>query len=69
MNSPEREKFVRERALLHDVINELSVMKMAMFLGKKKIEDAQAVKYITDTEDSIKRIEKLIQEYRDEHSL
>lgn len=69
MESKTAKDFIRERKLLHDIVNELSTMKMAMFLGKKKTEDPVCQKLMGDTEEAIKRVESLIQGYRDENSL
>lgn len=69
MNSENAKDYGRERKLLHDIVNELSVMKMAMYLGKKKTEEEACQKLMAETEEAIKRMEELIQKYRDENSL
>ena len=69
MNNSTKENYTDERVLIHDIINELSIIKMAMFLGKKKVEDPTLLKYMADSEDAVKKIEDLVQNYRHDHSL
>ncbi len=69
MSNSTKENYTDERELLHEIINELSIIKMAMFLGKKKVEDPTLLKYMADSEEAVKKIEDLVQNYRNDHSL
>ena len=59
--------YVVERKLLHDIVNELAIIKMAMFLGKSKTEDPNLTKLLVESENAVKKIESQIQNYRDMH--
>lgn len=59
--------YILERKLLHDIVNELAIIKMAMFLGKSKTEDPTLTKLLVESENAVKKIEGQIQNYRDMH--
>ncbi len=55
----------KERALLHDLSNELSTVKIGLYLALQKVsEDPKLTKYIKQSDDAVKRAELLIENYR-----
>ncbi len=55
----------KERALLHDLSNELSTVKIGLYLALQKVsEDPKVSKYIKQSDDAVKRAEVLIENYR-----
>ncbi len=55
----------KERTLLHDLSNELSTVKIGLYLAlQKAVEDPKLSKYIKQSDDAVKRAEVLIENYR-----
>ncbi len=55
----------KERACLHDLSNELSTVKIGLYLALQKVsEDPKVSKYIKQSDEAIKRAEVLIENYR-----
>lgn len=54
-----------DRILLHDISNELSTIKLGLYLSQQKETVAEAKKYLVESEKALLKIEDLIQKYRD----
>lgn len=62
-----QEEKPKDRILLHDISNELSTIKLALYLSQQKETISEVKKYLNESENAVKRIEKLIQSYREEN--
>ncbi len=57
----------KDRILLHDIANELSTIKLALYLSQQKETISEAKKYLNESENAVKKIENLIQLYREQN--
>ncbi|MCK6594535.1 MAG: hypothetical protein L6Q33_04985 [Bacteriovoracaceae bacterium] len=66
MNSSLKEERPKDRILLHDICNELSTIKLGLYLSMQKEKISEADRYLKESEKAVQNIENLIQKYREE---
>ncbi len=54
----------KTRNLLHDLMNELATIKLAMHLARNKSKDSGLENFFAKSEESIGKIEKMIEAYK-----